>query len=120
MIVYGPSLTTFEENDKYNTSHDLARPAFEKSYSMEKRKQNLSNIPLPQSAATFYNGISPEMEIVESCESINRLNNYLRDRKDDVKAGVPGKFLHAVIGQDISSKPSCQLLYPLVMASYDA
>lgn len=60
------------------------------------------------------------MEIVESCESIYRLNNYLRSRKDDVKAGVPGKFLHAVIGQDISGKPSCQLLYPLVMASYDA
>lgn len=118
--VYGPSLTTFEANDKYNTSHDQAMLAFEKSYSMEKRKQNLSNIPLPQSAATFYNGISPEMEIVESCESIYRLNNYLRGRKDDVKAGVPGKFLHAVIGQDISGKPSCQLLYPLVMASYDA
>nr|POF14463.1 protein prune like [Quercus suber] len=53
-----------------------------------------------QSAATFYNGISPEMEIVESCESINRLNNYLRDRKE---ASVSGKFLHAVIGQDISN-----------------
>ena len=99
--MHGPNLTvsTFEENDKYNTSHDLARPAFEKSYSMEKRKQNLSNIPLPQSAATFYNGNSPaEVEIVESCESINRLNMYLKARKDDVKAGVPGKFLHAVIG----------------------
>ncbi|XP_075667778.1 uncharacterized protein LOC142637381 [Castanea sativa] len=73
-----------------------------KNHTAWKRKQNLSNIPLPQSAATCYNGFSPEMEIVESCESINRLNNYLRDRKDDVKAGVPAKFLHAVIGQDIS------------------
>ncbi|GMY38220.1 exopolyphosphatase PRUNE1-like [Fagus crenata] len=104
--VHGPNLTvsTFEENDKYHTtSHDMGRPVFEKSYSMAKRKPSLARIPLPQSAATFYNGNSPaEVEIVESCESINRLNMYLRARKDDVKAGVPGKFLHAVIGQDIS------------------
>ena len=83
----------------------MGRPVFEKSYSMAKRKPSLARIPLPQSAATFYNGNSPaEVEIVESCESINRLNMYLKARKDDVKAGVPGKFLHAVIGQDISGK----------------
>lgn len=100
--VYEPSPTTFEANDEYHTLHDLARPVFEKSYSMEKRKPNLSNIPLPESAATFYYGCSPEMEIVESCESINWLNTYLKARRDDINAGVPGKFLHAVMGQDIS------------------
>jgi hypothetical protein len=31
-----------------------------------------------------------------------KLNLYLKARKDDVSAGVPGKFLHAVIGQDVS------------------
>ncbi|KAJ6417463.1 hypothetical protein OIU84_003227 [Salix udensis] len=37
-------------------------------------------------------------EILESCESTVRLNLYLKARKDDVSAGVPGKFLHAVSG----------------------
>lgn len=31
-----------------------------------------------------------------------RLNLYLKARKNDVSGGVPGKFLHAVIGQDVS------------------
>jgi exopolyphosphatase len=90
--VYDPSPTTFEENDEYHTLNDLARLAFEKSYSMEKRKENLSNIPLPESAATFYYGCSPEMEIVESCESINWLNTYLKARRDDINAGVPEEY----------------------------
>lgn len=114
--VYGPSPTTFEENDEYHTLNDLARPAFEKSYSMEKRKENLSNIPLPESAATFYYACSPEMEIVESCESINWLNTYLKARRDDINAGVPGKFLHAVMGQDISGNP---ILSTLIFPCYD-
>jgi exopolyphosphatase len=114
--VYDPSPTTFEANDEYHTLHDLARLAFEKSYSMEKRKPNLSNIPLPESAATFYYGCSPEMEIVESCESINWLNAYLKARRDDINAGVPGKFLHAVMGQDISGKP---VLSTLIFPCYD-
>lgn len=31
-----------------------------------------------------------------------RLNLYLKARKNDVSGGVPGKFLHAVLGQDVS------------------
>lgn len=114
--VYEPSPTTFEANDEYHTLHDLARPVFEKSYSMEKRKPYLSNIPLPESAATFYYGCSLEMEIVESCESINWLNTYLKARRDDINAGVPGKFLHAVMGQDISGNP---ILSTLIFPCYD-
>ncbi|EYU19083.1 hypothetical protein ABFS82_13G184500 [Erythranthe guttata] len=41
------------------------------------------------------------MEVIESCESVYKLNKYLKARRDDVNAGVPGKFLHAVIGPDI-------------------
>lgn len=93
---------TFELTEKYNTFPDLMTPTFVKSYSMNRTKPNLSKIPLPQSAASFYNGFLPRVEIVESCESINRLNLYLMARKDDVSAGVPGKFLHAVLGQDVS------------------
>ncbi|KAH9747561.1 DHHA2 domain-containing protein [Citrus sinensis] len=86
--------------EQYGTS-DLMLPAFSKSYSTKRTKPNLSKIPLPQSAASFYNGFSPQMEIVESCESINRLNSYLKARKDEVSAGVPGRLLHVVIGQDV-------------------
>ncbi|PON39538.1 DHHA2 domain containing protein [Parasponia andersonii] len=84
------------------TLHGPSRPTIEKTYSMNKRKVDLSSIPLPQSAASFYNGISPQMEVVEQCESTDKLNSYLRARKDELNSGVPGKFLHAVIGQDVS------------------
>lgn len=73
----------------------------EKSYKVMKKRISLPKIPLPQSAASFYNGYSPRMEIVESCESINRLNLFLKSRREEVDAGVPGRFLHAVIGQDV-------------------
>ncbi|KAK8645748.1 hypothetical protein V6N13_119563 [Hibiscus sabdariffa] len=78
----------------------LMRPVLEKSYKVMKKRTSLPNIPLPQSAASFYNGHSPRMEIVESCENINRLNLFLKSKRDEVDAGVPGRFLHAVIGQD--------------------
>ncbi|XP_022721259.1 exopolyphosphatase PRUNE1-like isoform X2 [Durio zibethinus] len=80
----------------------LMRTAREKSYKVNKIKTSLSKIPLPQSAASFYNGHSPRMEIVESCESINSLNLFLKSKRDEVDAGVPGRFLHTVFGQDIS------------------
>lgn len=70
--------------------------------SFAERKSSQLRVPLPQSAASFYNGVSPLMEIVESCQGIERLNLYLKERRDDVSAGVPGRFLHAVIGQDSS------------------
>ncbi|KAK1401623.1 hypothetical protein POM88_001228 [Heracleum sosnowskyi] len=50
--------------------------------------------------ASFYSGHSPQLECVESCKGIQLLNMYLKACKDDVNAGVPGKFLHAVLGQD--------------------
>ncbi|XVF86087.1 hypothetical protein PTKIN_Ptkin18bG0013200 [Pterospermum kingtungense] len=80
----------------------LMGTAHEKSYKVNKIKTSLSKIPLPQSAASFYNGHSPQIEIVESCESIHGLNLFLKSKRDEVDAGVPGRFLHAVIGQDVS------------------
>ncbi|XP_034697698.1 exopolyphosphatase PRUNE1-like [Vitis riparia] len=96
------SLTAHETDVDCYTSSDTARPTIERSYSVNKRKSSLSKIPLPQSAASFYIGDSPHMEVVESCESINRLNSYLKASRDEVNAGVPGRFLHAVMGQDFS------------------
>ncbi|PNX54477.1 hypothetical protein L195_g048096, partial [Trifolium pratense] len=72
----------------------------EKIYTVTRRKEKLPNVLLPLSAASYYNGISPEIEIVESCENVYMLNAYLKARKDDVSAGVPGKFLYAVLGTD--------------------
>ena len=95
------SLTAHETSEDYTFS-GTARPTVERSYSVNKRKSSLSKIPLPQSAASFYIGESPHMEVVESCESINRLNSYLKASRDEVNAGVPGRFLHAVMGQDLA------------------
>lgn len=72
----------------------------EKTYTVTRRKEMLSNIMLPLSAASYYNGVSPQVEIVESCQSFDKLNAFLKARKDDVNAGVPGKFLHVVLGSD--------------------
>ncbi|XP_062096758.1 uncharacterized protein LOC133802462 [Humulus lupulus] len=91
---------TLEKYEGHPTFHGSSKPS-EKTYLVKKRKVDLSSVPLPQSAASFYNGISPNMEVVEQCETAKRLNLYLRARKDEVNAGVPGRFLHAVIGQDV-------------------
>lgn len=71
-----------------------------RTYSVSKKNSGLSKIPLPHSAASFYCGPSAQMEVIEACESIKRLNGYLNARRTDVDAGVPGRFLNAVIGQD--------------------
>lgn len=87
---------------EHHTPDNPARPWIEKSFSVKKRKDDFSGISLPQSAASFYNGWSPVMEVSESCESIEKLNVYLKSKRDDVNAGVPGRFLHVVIGKDVS------------------
>ncbi|KAA8544803.1 hypothetical protein F0562_019606 [Nyssa sinensis] len=101
-FVKEPSPTALEGNEECYTLTGLPNPAIEILYSVNEGRTNLSRIPLPPSAASFYNGYSQQMEIVDLCESVNRLNLYLKARKDDVNAGVPGKFLHAVMGQDVS------------------
>nr|KYP68784.1 Protein prune isogeny [Cajanus cajan] len=101
-IEYGHSpVQTPEADEKHQALQSSpAMPNTGKTYTVRRRKEKLSSILLPLSAASYYNGVSPEMEIVESCESIGKLNAYLKARKDDVNAGVPGKFLHAVMGSD--------------------
>ncbi|RDX84506.1 Exopolyphosphatase PRUNE1, partial [Mucuna pruriens] len=88
------------QTPEVDEKHQPAIPNTQKTYTVTRRKEKLSSVLLPLSAASYYNGVSPEMEIVESCESIDKLNAYLKARKDDVNAGVPGKFLHAVMGSD--------------------
>ncbi|KAJ1391185.1 DHH phosphoesterase superfamily [Sesbania bispinosa] len=96
----GKRIPEADEEHKALQSPTLPLPNIEKTYIVTRRKEKLSNVLLPLSAASYYNGVSPEMEIVESCESIDKLNAYLKARKDDVNAGIPGKFLHAVMGSD--------------------
>ncbi|KAL6206356.1 hypothetical protein ACLB2K_023604 [Fragaria x ananassa] len=99
--VFSFNLTT-EENDQQRESvSSNTSPTVEKAFRVRRRKENLSAVPLPQSAASFYNGNSPQFEIAESCPSIKRLNQFLKVTKDEVNAGVPGRFLHAVIAQDV-------------------
>jgi exopolyphosphatase len=87
-------------NEEENSDSPTILQNMEKIYTITRRKEKLSNVLLPLSAASYYNGVSPEIEIVESCESVDMLNAYLKARKDDVSAGVPGKFLYAVLGSD--------------------
>lgn len=97
--------SALDTNEVYEALPTMSRPIIEKTYTVSKSKGNLSSIPLPQSAASFYNGFSPEMEITEVCEITSRLNLYLKARRIEVNDGVPGRFLHAVMGQDVSGNP---------------
>ncbi|KAI3991612.1 hypothetical protein MKX01_009654 [Papaver californicum] len=77
------------------------KPKVQRTYSMNKIKSDISKIPLPPSAASFYSGnVPPRVEIVESCESIDRLNQYLKYQRDFISVGVPGMFLHVVMGKE--------------------
>lgn len=109
-----------EENEEYHSLTSSARPIFQRSYTVNKRTTDLSKVPLPPSAALFYNGHSPYVEVVESCQSIHILNMYLRAKKHDVSAGAPGRFLHAVIGPDISGKFNPLLCHPITRNSIQA
>ncbi|KAJ0809783.1 putative inorganic diphosphatase [Helianthus annuus] len=62
--------------------------------SLNKRKQ----VSLPPCAASFYYGSSPQIDAVESCQSIQKLNRYLKASKASVNTGVPGQFLRVVLG----------------------
>ncbi|KZV21669.1 hypothetical protein F511_16375 [Dorcoceras hygrometricum] len=76
------------------------RSVMQKSYDVRMRQTDLSNVPFPPSAALYYYGPSPLMEVVGICQSVQKLNLYLKARRSDVSAGVPGRFLHAVLGPD--------------------
>lgn len=62
-----------------------------------------------QSAAAFYSTISltDDASVLQLCESVDRLNQYLKAAKVELKGGVPGKFLHAVIGQEADGIVTC-------------
>ncbi|XP_016559326.2 uncharacterized protein LOC107858995 [Capsicum annuum] len=87
-----------EAKGEYHSPGGLALTAYERSYSVTKKSRAISDIPLPPSAALFYCGNSLQMEVLGSCQGIQRLNMFLKARRDDVSAGVPSRFLHAVIG----------------------
>ncbi|MCD9637937.1 hypothetical protein HAX54_021488 [Datura stramonium] len=93
------SLKSSEANEEYHSPGGLALPGYERSYSVIRKSRNISDIPLPPSAASFYCG-TLQMEVLGSCQGIHRLNIFLKARRDDVSAGVPSRFLHAVIGPD--------------------
>ncbi|KAK4361396.1 hypothetical protein RND71_020348 [Anisodus tanguticus] len=86
-----------EANGEY---HSPGLPAYERSYSVTKKSRTISDIPLPPSAASFYCVNSLQMEVLGSCQGIHRLNMFLKARRDAVSAGVPLRFLYAVIGPD--------------------
>ncbi|XP_023745348.1 uncharacterized protein LOC111893506 isoform X1 [Lactuca sativa] len=85
----------FEANSVHG---DREEALIEKSFSVSKMKQVVHGVSLPPSAASFYYRGLPSMDVVESCEGIQRLNLYLKACKDAVNAGVPGQFLRAVLG----------------------
>lgn len=95
-----------EENIIQRTHGCVGNSIFKKTYSICRGESSLLRIPLPQSAALFYNGYAPLLEIEESCESIKMLDSYLKERKEDVTEGALRWFLHVVLRQDVCCKSS--------------
>ncbi|XP_075477512.1 uncharacterized protein LOC142518606 [Primulina tabacum] len=93
---------TSETREESVNQIGLLRSVTLRSYDVRMRQTDLSNVPFPPSAALYYHGPSPLMEVVGSCESVHKLNLYLKARRSDVNAGVPGRFLHAVLGPDFA------------------
>lgn len=64
-----------------------------------------------QPAAEFYYSSfslkNDASSVLELCESVDRLNQYLKAAKVELEDGVPGKFLHAVIGQEAAGIVTC-------------
>ncbi|URE05886.1 DHHA2 domain [Musa troglodytarum] len=85
-------------------SSDVEQELTRASGDAERNGSRPSTASSAQSAAAFFENISlrNDSSILEACESIDRLNQYLNHRKADVRAGVPGQFLHAVIGQAVA------------------
>lgn len=91
------------EKDQLAKSSDVETELTRASSDAE-RNSRPSTASSAQSAAEFFGNISltNDSSILEACESIDRLNQYLKQRKADVEAGVPAQFLHAVIGQAVA------------------
>ncbi|RRT34133.1 hypothetical protein B296_00056857 [Ensete ventricosum] len=91
------------DKDLLAKSSDVEKELMRASSDAE-RNSRPSAASSAQSAAAFFENISlrNDSSILQACESIDRLNQYLKARKADVKAGVPGQFLHAVIGQAVA------------------
>ncbi|KAL5577894.1 hypothetical protein UlMin_019593 [Ulmus minor] len=100
--IFNSGPPTLKENAGHQTLLCSSRSTIEKKYIVNKTNSDLSSIQLPRSAASFSHRTLPQLEVVELCESTNRLNLYLKAGKEEVNSGVPGRFLHAVMGQDVS------------------
>ena len=103
--IFNSGPPTLKENAGHQTLLCSSRSTIEKKYIVNKTNSDLSSIQLPRSAASFSHRTLPQLEVVELCESTNRLNLYLKAGKEEVNSGVPGRFLHAVMGQDVSGNP---------------
>ncbi|KAI4312457.1 hypothetical protein MLD38_037265 [Melastoma candidum] len=77
----------------------IPRPSITRSFMVSQTSPYMPEIPLSMCAASFYLSKPPIAEIAESCASMKKLNLYLKKRRDDVSAGIPGKFLHVVMSQ---------------------
>nr|GEU92106.1 hypothetical protein [Tanacetum cinerariifolium] len=85
------------EWDANDDQHNRNKPAVVESYNVNKIKHTFLGVSLPPCAATFYYGDLPLVDIVESCQSIQKLNLYLKASKDDVNVGFPRKNLRVVL-----------------------
>ncbi|MCO5568155.1 hypothetical protein L7F22_021852 [Adiantum nelumboides] len=53
-------------------------------------------------ASAFYNGGSLSLHGVLCCPSVDKINEFLDDQREELHAGVPGKWLTVVLGRDSS------------------
>ncbi|KAJ0975748.1 hypothetical protein J5N97_017713 [Dioscorea zingiberensis] len=85
--------------DTVNTAGSVKSVRDDEKNIQNKKAIELPKFDIPRWAASFYCSSNP---LIPMCASVAMLNEYLRARKDDINVGVPGMFLHAVIGQEVA------------------
>lgn len=79
----------------------------EEIFSGSKKKVDVRT---PQCAALYYLGNLLHSDASVLCQSMDKLDQYLKACKDAIRAGVPGIYLHVVISQDATSNLTILLL----------
>lgn len=87
-------------------------------FTTSKKNEDVPKGYLPQCAASYYKGKLMQDDESILCKSIDKLNKYLKACKNEIRAGVPGRYLYAVIGQDATGKFTKNPAYSFMVSTF--
>lgn len=99
-----------EKDDQLLSSHSDADTDADAGTDLTTNSRSSITRSAQPAAEFYYSSFSLKNDassVLELCESVDRLNQYLKAAKVELEDGVPGKFLHAVIGQEAAGIVTC-------------